>query len=208
MKIKCAFFDFDDTIAHGDTIHKLLIYTFKKHPLSSWRYIKTAFFGLGYLLKLVPMEKVKTTILFPLDLFTQEELKVFYEEKVVPSYYPHMVEEMKKRKEEGCHVFLVTASSEAYMHFNKLPIDVLMGTKTKIIDGEYSSKIIGKNCKDANKCDRINEYLKEHDFEIDYDHSYGYSDSDHDIPMLSMVKNRYRVSKKDGALSPFIPKEQ
>ena len=84
MKIKCAFFDFDDTIAHGDTIHKLLIYTFKKHPLSSWRYIKTAFFGLGHLLKLVPMEKVKTTILFPLDLFTQEELKVFYEEKVVP----------------------------------------------------------------------------------------------------------------------------
>ena len=30
MKQKCAFFDFDYTIAHGDSIRKLLSYTLKK----------------------------------------------------------------------------------------------------------------------------------------------------------------------------------
>ena len=33
MKQKCAFFDFDYTIAHGDSIRKLLSYTLKKYPL-------------------------------------------------------------------------------------------------------------------------------------------------------------------------------
>lgn len=90
------------------------------------------------------------------------------------------------------------------MRFNHLPIDVLMGTVTKKKNGHYTSKIIGKNCKGANKVDRINDYMKEHDLKIDYEHSYGYSDSKSDIPMLELVKNRYRVSLEDGSLSPFV----
>lgn len=202
--VKCAFFDFDNTIAKGDTIYKLLAYTIKKHPLSIFRFLLTMIYGIGYILHLVSKEKLKEKILFPLDLFTSEELRTFYQEKVVPSYYPHMVKELKKRKDEGCLVFLVTASQEAYMRFNKLPIDILMGTQTEIINGEYTSHIIGKNCKDTHKVDRINDYLKKNNLAIDYEHSYGYSDSTSDIPMLKLVKNRIRISKKDGSMSPFV----
>lgn len=203
-QVKCAFFDFDNTIAKGDTIYKLLPYTLKRHPLAIFRFVKTLFLGIGYGLHMVSMETLKSSILFPLTLLSEEEQKKFYQDVVVPSYYPHMVEELKKRQEEGCIVFLVTASSEAYMRFNKLPIDVLMGTVTKQVNGHYTSQIVGKNCKGANKCYRINDYLKAHDMAIDYDHSYAYSDSKSDIPMLKMVKNRYRVSLEDGSLSEFI----
>lgn len=203
-QVKCAFFDFDNTIAKGDTIYKLLPYTLKRHPLAIFRFVKTLFLGIGYGLHMVSMETLKSSILFPLTLLSEEQQKKFYQDVVVPSYYPHMVEELKKRQEEGCIVFLVTASSEAYMRFNKLPIDVLMGTVTKKVNGHYTSQIVGKNCKGANKCDRINDYLKAHDMAIDYDHSYAYSDSKSDIPMLKMVKNRYRVSLEDGSLSEFI----
>ena len=98
--VKCAFFDFDNTIAKGDTIFKLLVYTIKKHPLTIVRFLLTILYGIGYILHLVSKEKLKETILFPLDLFNSEELKTFYQEKVVPSYYPHMVQELQKRKDK------------------------------------------------------------------------------------------------------------
>lgn len=202
--VKCAFFDFDNTVAHGDTIYKLLPYTLKRHPLSVFRFVKTAFLAVGYALHLVSIESLKSSILFPLDLLDEEEQKRFYRQVVEPSYYPHMVRELKKRQDEGCIVFLVTASSESYMRFNHLPIDVLMGTVTEKKNGHYTSKIVGKNCKGANKVTRIQDYMKAHDLQIDYEHSYGYSDSNSDIPMLELVKNRYRVSLEDGSLSPFV----
>lgn len=204
MLVKCAFFDFDDTIAHGDSIHKLLLYGLKKRPLRAVNYLKVAVLGIGWFLHLNSKEACKSALLYPLDFMTNEDLKRFYEEQVIPSYYPHMVEEMKKRKEEGCMIFLVTASEEAYMIYCDLPYDVMMGTVTEMKGDAYTSKIVGKNCKGAHKVDRIMAYLKEHDLEIDYDHSYGYSDSKSDLPMLQLVKNRYRVSKKDGSLSDFV----
>ena len=203
MKQKCAFFDFDYAIAHGDSIKKLLNYTLKKYPLSIFRFLPLIPYGIGYVFHICSMESMKSLIHFPLDLLTEEEIKDCYEKDIVPTYYPHMVEEMKKRQEEGCLVFLVTASAEAYMRFNTLPCDVLMGTKTQIKDGHYTSRIIGENCKGKAKVTRINQYMKEHDLEIDYDYSYGYSDSNSDLPMLELCRYRYRVDRKDGHLSDF-----
>ena len=45
--------------------------------------------------------------------------------------------------------------------------------------------------------------IKNHNLEIDYDLSYAYSDSLHDIPMLKMVKNRIKIDTKDGHMSTF-----
>ena len=67
--------------------------------------------------------------------------------------------------------------------------------------------MIGKNCKNAEKVVRLNIVLKQLGLEIDYDNSYAYSDSLHDIPMLKMVKNRIRINKKNGEMTPFIIKE-
>jgi len=206
-KVKVALFDFDNTIAHGDSVYKLQAYTLLHHPLSVFRYLKAALYAIPFALHLMPMERLKETILFPIDIMGTKELEHFYNTKVVPSYYDHMVKEMKKRQDEGCIVFLVTASSEAWMRFADLPMDVLMGTMTTQVNGRYTSKIIGDNCKGRHKVTRINAWLHDHDMEIDYDNSYGYSDSDSDIPMLGMVKHRYRVSTKDGALSAFVPKK-
>ena len=96
MKQKCAFFDFDYTIAHGDSIRKLLSYTLKKYPLSVFRFLPLIPYGIGYVLHICSMESMKSWIHFPLDLLTEEEIKDCYEKDIVPTYYPHMVEEMKE----------------------------------------------------------------------------------------------------------------
>ena len=81
--------------------------------------------------------------------------------------------------------------------------DEILGTKTDIKDGKYTSQMIGKNCKNEEKVKRIQEVIKNHNLEIDYDLSYAYSDSLHDIPMLKMVKNRIKIDTKDGHMSTF-----
>ena len=113
------------------------------------------------------------------------------------------VEELKKKKAEGYTIYICSASVEAYLRFCKLPVDEILGTKTVIKDGKYTSQMIGKNCKNEEKVKRIQEVIKNHNLEIDYDLSYAYSDSLHDIPMLKMVKNRIKIDTKDGHMSTF-----
>ena len=43
-------------------------------------------------------------------------------------------------------------------------------------------------------------YVDGENIEIDYENSYAYSDSKHDLPMLKLVKNRYLVNKKNGEI--------
>ena len=144
MKQKFAFFDFDDTLIHGDSGQALLKYYLKKHPLSSWRLIKVAvLFGL-YLLKIVSFQRAKSAWLFPMDKLNEQELNDFYQTCLVPKYYPNVVAELKQKKAEGYMVYICSASIEGYLRFCDLPVDGILGTKTKIIDGKYTSKMIGK----------------------------------------------------------------
>ena len=55
-------------------------------------------------------------------------------------------------------------------------------------------------CKGNEKVERINNFLRESNIEIDYENSYAYSDSKSDLPMLSLVKNSFLVNKKDGTV--------
>jgi len=197
MKKPVALFDFDNTIAQGDSIKRLLIYDLKKYPWHIFFFIKTGIYYLGYLLHLCSFESAKSTLLFPLRFMNEEELKHFYDQYVAVHYYDNVVEQMKKHQEEGCFVIICTASVEAYMKYHQLPADCLLGTKMK------NGKVIGKNCKNEEKINRILTCLQEHDIEIDYDSSYGYSDSNSDIPMLSLVKHQKRVLLKTGKIVEF-----
>ncbi|MFR7592046.1 MAG: HAD family hydrolase [Longibaculum sp.] len=203
MYRKVALFDFDNTVATGDSIARLLVYDLKKRPWHVLWFLKVGIEYLFYLLHLLPFEKAKSTILFPLNSMDEDELKTFYQQCIEPTYYPNVVEEMQKKKDEDYIVILCTASCEAYMKYNQLPIDCLLGTQTQVIDNHASSQVIGKNCKDKEKINRILNYCQSQGFEIDYENSYGYSDSNSDIPMLSLVKHKKRVLLNTGEIIEF-----
>ena len=207
MKQKFALFDFDYTLIHVDSGKALLIYYLKKHPLSVFKLLKVVVLYPLYLLGIVGFKKVKSSWLFPMDNLNDDELKDFYQSSLVPKYYLNVVDELKNKKEQGYMVYICSASIEGYLRFCDLPVDGILGTKTKFVNGKYTSKMIGENCKKFEKVVRLNEVLEQLDLEIDYDNSYAYSDSLHDIPMLKMVKNRIRINKKNGEMTPFIIKE-
>ena len=214
MLTKFAFFDFDDTLIHGDSGGKLLKYYLKKHPLSVFKLLKVVYHYALYL-KIEPLNKAKSAWLYPLDKMSDQEIEKFYQEVLEPCYYLNVIEELKKKKAEGYTIYICSASVEAYLRFCKLPVDEILGTKTvinddkitvissMIKDGKYTSQMIGNNCKNEEKVKRIQEVIKNHNLEIDYDLSYAYSYSLHDIPMLKMVKNRIKIDTKDGHMSTF-----
>ena len=198
MLVKVALFDFDNTLASGDTIHRLMIQDIKKHPLHLFYFIKTAISFIKYKCHLCEFELVKNTLLFPLKYMNEHDLKLFYTNHVIPYYYQNVVDELIRLKNDGYHIIICTASSEIYMKYCDLPIDVMIGTRL-----DESHKIIGKNCRKKEKIPRIQEYLESKDLSIDYDQSIGFTDSNDDIYMLSLVKNRRRVLLKTGEIVEF-----
>lgn len=207
MKQKIAFFDFDDTIIHGDSIKYLLTYYVKKHPLSIFNFLKVGWYYMGHKLGNQPINKTKSAILFPLDKMSNQDLQTFYQKMVVPRYYSNVVQELMDKRREGYYVYIVSASVEAYLQYCDLPVDCIMGTKVEQVNGKYTSHMIGTNCKKEEKVKRIYEDLKKKGMEIDYEQSYAYSDSEHDIPMLKLVKNRIRINVVDGSMTAFIIKD-
>ncbi|WP_041139626.1 HAD family hydrolase [Beduini massiliensis] len=203
MKRKIAFFDFDDTLLPQDSMKRLIYFCLKRHPWSFIYLFKLAFLGLLYGIKVISFIPLKQAILFPLNHLSEKELELFYQECLIPHYYTNVVEELKQKKSEGYLIYLVSASPEVYLKYTDLPVDMVIGTKTLTKEGKNTSKVIGKNCKGEEKVRRIQEILKKQNIEIDYDHSYGYSDSLTDMPMLMLVKHRIRINKKDGSMSQF-----
>lgn len=199
MKKAVALYDFDDTLANGDTINRLLIYDIKHHPLHVFYFIKVGIIYLLYRLHLSTFEHAKEALLFPLRNMDSHTQKEFYKNHVAPYYYINVVETLNKHKEDGLYVVICTASTSSYMKYTDLNCDILIGT-----DIDDHGHIIGGNCKGKNKIPKILNALEKENIEIDYEHSYGYSDSNSDIPMLSLVKNRYRIVKKTGDIIPFI----
>ena len=205
MKQKFAFFDYDDTLIHGDSGRALLKYYLKKHPLAVFRLLKVAVAFPLSIIGLVKFQTAKSAWLFPMDNLSDEELNDFYQTCLIPKYYPNVVAELKDKKNDGYLVYICSASIEGYLRFCDLPVDGILGTKTEVIGGKYTSRMIGNNCKNEEKVTRLTAVIAKLGVEIDYENSYAYSDSMHDIPMLKM--DRIRINKKNGEMTPFIIEE-
>ena len=155
MKQKFAFFDYDDTLIHGDSGRALLKYYLKKHPLAVFRLLKVAVAFPLSIIGLVKFQTAKSAWLFPMDNLSDEELNDFYQTCLIPKYYPNVVAELKDKKNDGYLVYICSASIEGYLRFCDLPVDGILGTKTEVIGGKYTSRMIGNNCKNEEKVTRL-----------------------------------------------------
>ncbi|WP_249029562.1 HAD family hydrolase [Tannockella kyphosi] len=194
---RVALFDFDNTLIKGDSIHKLVLYYLKQNPISFLYLWKVAYYYICYVLGIFRIEKAKDALLFPLKKMSTKEIDLFIEKEIVPNLYENVVQELEDKKEQGFLIFIVSASAEKYLKRIPLPADYFIGTRYK------DNQLVGKNCVSINKVPRIEKVLKEENIEIDYDNSYGYSDSPLDIPMLDMVKNRIQVELKTGMMKEY-----
>lgn len=182
-----ALFDFDGTMIRGDSIARLVPYLFFRGLMPFSRLAEVLWKTLLWKLGRYPVEALKSLTLFPLSRLgaTRADalLERFVKEKIQPRVYQDALETMRRHREEGRLVLLVSASPRIYLKHLQgfLPADAIIGTLT---DGEYRVTV---NVLKEEKNRQIEKWLAQNDIRADFADSHAYGDSANDLPMLGMV---------------------
>jgi len=195
-----ALFDFDGTLIKGDSIIAFLRFARHLKALPGKEYARVLFHSLCYLLGRETDAEAKNEALRFLRYLSPERKyaleRAFAEEVLLPRVYPEGKEELKRLKEAGHILLLVSASTENYMQFiaPALGFDALICTEIRA-DG-----LIGPNCKGEEKVRRIRAWLEAEGIEADFAASHAYGDSKSDLGMLALCGKGYWVNPRKSLL--------
>ena len=197
---KLAIFDIDYTITKSETLMELFKYVIKNDKRNI-RFLPRAIYGGSmYVLGIYDERKVKEKFLKFIDGIKEQDLsklvKSFYEEKLKTIVYDDALKMMKKLKNEGYDIYLISASPEFYINefYNIKEVDKIIGTKFNFSDGIFTRKMEGENCKGEEKVRRLKEVLNNEKIEVNFKESYMFSDSLSDKPLLDLVGKPYLIN--------------
>ncbi|HKP31383.1 MAG TPA: HAD-IB family hydrolase [Chitinophagaceae bacterium] len=188
MKRRIAFFDFDGTVTTKDSLLEFLLFKFGK----SKTYLNLLLVSPYYILhklKLIPVQFAKERVLrrffknTPVEAF--ESSCKEYCTSVMPSLIrKKALHEFELLQEKGATIVIVSASAEDWIRPWADPLGVaVVATKLQVVNGKITGRIKGKNCRDKEKVDRINQA---YDLS-EWDEIYGYGDTKSDKPMLELA---------------------
>jgi HAD superfamily hydrolase (TIGR01490 family) len=125
---------------------------------------------------------------------------------LLPRLYPEMLREAWEHQDAGRPIYIVTAASQemADSLAHVLGFDGGIGTKSEIKDGVYTGRPDGPLTYRNGKPMAMRAVAERED--IDLSESYGYSDSESDLPMLRCVGHPVAVNP-DSALERVAREE-
>ena len=195
-----AVFDFDDTLVKGDSFFPFLCYVAgwpktllaltdtltlyalryaknKNDPaIADYRtFVKSEL--LQRLLKGIPASQIQSGI---------ERLRKWVK------WNPPMRQALLDHHAEGHHIVVASGGLDLYLRelLKDLPVDALLCTNIGIENGKVTAIMTSGNCVRERKADMVAAYIKQHG---PFEDSWGYGNYPHDVPMLSLVKNRILV---------------
>ncbi|MEP2987794.1 MAG: HAD-IB family hydrolase [Parasphingorhabdus sp.] len=190
---KLAIYDMDRTITVRGTYTPFLMHmVFARAP---WRLLLLPLLPFGFIaygLKMISREGLKTynqwLLLGKPKRDSIEPLIEAYAAKVLSrNSYAKAFDQIEADRQEGRRLVLATASYELYVEAiaKRLGFDDVIGTRLEVdSNGHVLPKIIGRNCYDEAKLDRITAFLKEQNIDREDAHIRAYSDHVSDAPML------------------------
>lgn len=206
---RCAFFDFDNTLARGDSVLPYLLYAVRRGKAPKTQLLRAAW---GYLLQLGRPGKGSRAKEHTFSFIRgkkPEELddlaRDFFREEMTTRLFEDAIAELWQLKSSGHTVVVVSASADLYMHLlpELLPVDAVLSTRCAVEDGLYTGRV-ECNCKGDEKPRRIAQWLQENGLELDGESSCAYGDSLSDAPMLRLTGHPVLVNpgKKLAAAFP------
>lgn len=196
-----AFFDFDDTLARGDSIFPYLLYCIRRGFAPRRQLFRAALGFLRWKLQPSSGRAVKEYTLSYIKGRTVEEMDAlardFFRDVQQKAFFEDAAPELFRLRQQGMKIVIVSASSDLYMRVlpEFLPVDAVISTVCETENGRYTGRI-GKNCKGEEKVSRINAWLNAQGLSIDQEHSAGYGDSPSDAPMLRLTASPNLVNPK------------
>ncbi|WP_238918480.1 HAD-IB family hydrolase [Clostridium sp. YIM B02555] len=197
---KLAIFDIDYTITKKETLMELFKFVIKNDKRNICFLPRAIFCGIMYGIKVYDEQKVKEKFLKFIDGIEEKDLailvKKFYDEKLTTIIYEDALKMIKKLKNEGYLIYLISASPEFYINefYNIKEVDRVIGTKFWFKNGVFTRKMNGRNCKGEEKVKRLKEVIKDEKIKVDFKESYMFSDSLSDKPLLDLVGKPYLIN--------------
>ncbi len=184
-------FDFDGTLARGDSALPFALFTLRKHPRAliemPWLASLVTPYGMG----LVSKKRIKNALLKLLRQVPPGDrdrlVEDFHREVLQPRYLQSGLERVQWHRQQGHLLILATASVDTYMERvrQQLGFDVLVATRTTL---EPVPTIVGANCWGEEKVRRLQQLSNFAD--IDWDRSWAYSDHLSDRPIMQLCGHR------------------
>jgi phosphatidylglycerophosphatase C len=188
VKKSIAFFDFDGTITTSDTLLEFIKYS-KGRMNFYLGFALNSPYLVAYKLKIITNQKAKEKVLryffgkMPVAEF-QQHCDAFAKDIIPGLIRPKALEELKKLRESGTQLVIVSASPENWIRNWADSIGAsLIATKLQVDKQCLSGLIDGNNCYGEEKVKRI---LQNYQLE-DYSEILAYGDSSGDRPMLALA---------------------
>lgn len=193
-----AAFDFDGTLTHKDTFLPFL----KWVENSPWFYFKLVFVIpaiVGYLLRIVSRQTLKEKILQcflgNMPAATIQHLGKEFASTQLPNYLKkNVVDRIHWHKSQAHRCILVSANLDLFLvpWAKSFGFNDVITSKCEIIDEILSGKLIGKNCRGAEKVDRLIKLVGEKE---NYT-LYAYGDSKGDRELLAYADYPHLIKNK------------
>ena len=196
-----AFFDFDDTLAKGDSILPFLLFCIRRGLAPKRQIFKAAAGFIGWKLNPASASVAKESTLSYIAGRTVDEMdeiaRAFFREVQQNRFFQEGIRELQQLRDKGVKPVIVSASADAYMRVlpEFLPVDAVLSTTCEVRDGRYTGHV-GPNFKGEEKPRRIEAWLAQEGLVIDKERSSGYGDSPSDAPMLLLTASPVLVNPK------------
>lgn len=202
--VRLGIFDIDYTITRKESMTEFYKFMLKKKPRLMKHLPSTFATGLLYISNKVELKKAKESFASFVEGIHQDEMKElvkeFYEKRLSKLFYKDAIDMIRKLKNEGCLIYLISASPEFYLRefYNISEVDMVIGTRYRLKDKYHTCSIDGENCKGEEKVKRLKEVLVAKNLQVDFENSYMFSDSLSDLPLFNLVGNPYLINYKKG----------
>lgn len=178
-------YDFDGTIYDGDSTADFVIFCMRRHPGMIAGLPRVAIAALALAAKRINLTRFKSVLFGEMSrrFSLEEEADVFWKsEKTRKKLGPWFFDTPK-----DIPIVIASASPEFELcHAAKiLGVETLIGTRCNMKTGE----LYGKNCKGAEKIERIREMFGEFEVRAMYT-----DDAKADGPLLAIAKEKYIVT--------------
>lgn len=190
--MQLALFDFDGTITNKDSFLEFIKFTHGsfKFWVGMWLLSPVLFL---YFIKIIPNHKAKAIVLgYFFKGWTEVWLTQYgrkFADRVLPKMLrPKAIEKLNWHKEQGHHVYLISASAEPWLEGWCSQQDIeLISTKLNYEQGIFKGKLGSANCYGQEKVNRIKQEIN---LEA-YSTVYAYGDSRGDKEMLAIADKAY-----------------
>jgi len=196
--VALAIFDLDNTLLAGDSDYLWGEFLVEQGLVDKEHYAReNRRFYEEYKAGTLDIHEFMTFSLEPLTRYPKERLEAlrsqYVEEKVRPIVLPPAKALLRKHREQGDYLLIITATNRFVTEpiAALLEVDHLLATEPEIRDGYYTGYVEGTPCFQEGKVIRLKQWLEATGRNLA--NSWFYSDSHNDLPLLELVTHPVAV---------------